>query len=57
MFYYDILAAELAILFMLPLALQEQVMAIWMILKGFNTSEILSEPILGDTDQRALINI
>lgn len=44
MFYYDYVAAEIAVIFMLPLALQEQVMAIWMIIKGFNTTTILSEP-------------
>lgn len=47
MFYYDIVAPEIAVLFMLPLALQEQVMAIGIIIKGFNTSVILSEHFRG----------
>lgn len=40
MFYFDVITAELAILFMIPLALQEQVMAIWLFVKGFNLSAI-----------------
>ena len=40
MFYLDMVAAEIAVMLMLPLALQEQVMAIWMIFKGFNLSAI-----------------
>ncbi|MCW4013644.1 MAG: DUF4386 domain-containing protein [Candidatus Bathyarchaeota archaeon] len=43
LFYYDCVAAETAVLFMLPLALQEQVMAVWMIFKGFNLSMLISD--------------
>lgn len=47
LFYWAVLAAEMAVLLMIPLALQEQVMAIWMIVKGFNTPVILSESTVG----------
>ena len=40
MFTLDIFAAELALLLMIPLAVQEQIMALWLILKGFNPSAI-----------------
>ena len=40
MFYWEYIPAETAILFMLPLALQEIIMALWMFAKGFNTSTI-----------------
>ena len=43
MFTLGIFAAELAVLLMIPLALQEQVMAVWMISKGFNASGFSSE--------------
>lgn len=39
LFTLDILAAGLAVLLMIPLAIQEQVMAIWLITKGFNKTE------------------
>ena len=42
MFTFDIFAAELSLLLMIPLAVQEQIMAIWLIIKGFNTSAINS---------------
>ena len=42
MFTLDIFAAELALLLMIPLAVQEQIMAIWLIFKGFNPSAINS---------------
>ena len=48
MFTLDVLAAEYAVLLMIPLALQEQVMALWLIFKGFNTSAILSESTVGE---------
>ena len=47
LFYLEVLAAEMAVLLMITLALQEQVMAIWMIVKGFDTSVILSESTIG----------
>ena len=43
----DIFTAELAILLMIPLAVQEQIMALWMIFKGFTKSAILSESAIG----------
>ena len=43
MFYWEYIPAETAILFMLPLALQEIIMALWMITKGFNSSAILTQ--------------
>ena len=39
MFYWECIPAEIAMVFMLPLALQELVMAIWMIVKGFNLNQ------------------
>ena len=41
MFTYDIFTGELAVLLMIPLAVQEQLMALWLILKGFNPSAII----------------
>lgn len=41
MFYWSILSAEVAVLLMIPLALQEIVMALWMIIKGFNTAIVV----------------
>ena len=43
----DIFTAELAILLMIPLAVQEQIMALWMIFKGFTKSAIISESTIG----------
>ena len=48
MFTLDVLAAEYAVLLMIPLAVQEQVMALWLIFKGFNTPAILSESTVGE---------
>lgn len=48
LFYFEVFAAEVAVLLMIPLALQEQVMAIWMIVRGFNTSVSLSGPASGE---------
>jgi len=42
MFTLDIFAAELSLLLMIPLAVQEQIMALWLIIKGFNSSAIAS---------------
>jgi NADH:ubiquinone oxidoreductase subunit K len=39
-FTFDLFNAELAVLLMIPLAVQEQVMALWMIFKGFNSSAV-----------------
>jgi hypothetical protein len=39
-FTFDLFNAELAVLLMIPLAVQEQVMALWMIFKGFNLSAV-----------------
>lgn len=36
LFYFEVIAAEIAVILMIPLALQELVMAIWLIVKGFN---------------------
>ena len=47
-FTLDIFAAETAVLLMIPLAVQEQVMAIWLIWRGFNTSVSLSGAALGE---------
>jgi hypothetical protein len=44
LFTLDIITAGLAVLLMIPLAVQEQVMALWMIIKGFNQSTLLPEP-------------
>ena len=41
---FEIFPESLAILLMIPIALQEQVMAIWLIVKGFNPSAVASEP-------------
>jgi hypothetical protein len=49
MFTFDIFAAELAILLMIPLAVQEQIMAIWLIFKGFTNSAIFSESLIGES--------
>jgi hypothetical protein len=49
-FTLDIFAAETAVLLMIPLAVQEQVMAIWLIWRGFNTSVSLSGAALGEKD-------
>lgn len=48
MYTLNIFAAELAVLLMVPLALQEQVMAIWMIVRGFNKSVFLSVSASGE---------
>ena len=47
MFSLDILAAGSAVLLMIPLAVQEQVMAVWLIVKGFDTSLIFSKSKIG----------
>lgn len=41
---FEIFPELLAILLMIPIALQEQVMAIWLIVKGFSPSAVASEP-------------
>jgi len=44
LFYFEVLAAETAVILMIPLALQEQVMAVWLIVKGFNLDPALINP-------------
>jgi len=39
-----------AMLLVIPIAFQEQAMAIWLIVKGFNTSSIASESAKTDTN-------
>jgi len=46
-FTFDIFTAELAVSLMIPLAVQEQIMALWLIFKGFTKSAILSESAKG----------
>lgn len=48
MFTLDILSAEIAVMLMIPLAIQEQVMAIWMIVKGFNPFSFSSMNLEGE---------